>query len=101
MPGRLSCLAIGVRGQCHGRAHATCACPAWSSQCTGSVSCRPVRRMIFISRGGGATRCSEDPACPACLLIRASAPRPLASRKVRPATSSKTCPPWASVTPRT
>jgi predicted glutamine amidotransferase len=87
--------------QWHGLAHATCTCPAWSPRCTGSLSSRPVMRMIFISRGGGATRCNEDPACPACLLIRTSAPRPRASQKLRPAMSSRTCPPRASMASRT
>ena len=67
--------------------------PVRSSRCTGSSSSRPVMRMSLTSRGDGATRCREDPACPACLLIRTSAPRPRASQKLRPATSSMTGPP--------
>jgi hypothetical protein len=40
-------------------------------------------RMISTSSGCGATKCREDPACPAYLLIGASAPRPTGVAKAQ------------------
>jgi hypothetical protein len=64
MPDGLSRLAMGVRDQRPGRAHATCACGAWSPRRTGSLPSRPVMRMIFLSSGGDATRVQGGPGLP-------------------------------------
>ena len=89
-PGDSPRLVLGSGDRWHGRANA--ACPARSPRCTGSLPSRPVTRMISTSSGCGATKCREDPACPACLLIGASAPRPRASQQLRQARSSMTAP---------
>ena len=98
-PGDSPRLVVGSGDRWHGRANA--ACPARSPRYTGSLPSRPVTRMISTSSGCGATKCREDPACPAYLLIGASAPRPRASQQLRQARSSMTAPPRDSMVSRT